>query len=156
MTDQTSADVKFEPKYAGFWRRFGAFILDTIILSLVTLVVGWSILLFAGFTIDQEYLGESDISAFDFVNIIGFFIGSLYFVILEGSSMQATFGKRAFDLKVTNLSGGRITVGKAIGRYISKIVSGMTLFIGFLMVVWTDKKQGLHDMMTETLVIVDR
>ena len=156
MTDQTSDDVKFESKYAGFWRRLGAFILDTILLSLVTFVVGWSILSLAGYTIDQEYLFESDISALDIINIIGLFIGFLYFPILEGSRMQATLGKRAFNLKVTNLSGERITVGKAIGRYISKIVSGMTLFIGFLMVVWTDKKQGLHDMLTETLVIVDR
>ena len=155
MTDQASDDAKFEPKYAGFWRRLGAFIIDTILVSLVTIVVGWIIFVFAGYSIDQIDSSESEVTLLDIVNIIGFFIGFLYFAILEGSRMQATFGKRAFSLKVTSLSGERITIGKAIGRYISKIVSGMTLFIGFLMVIWTDKKQGLHDMMTETLVIVD-
>ena len=70
--------------------------------------------------------------------------------------MQATLGKNVMNLKVTDLSGNRITFIRAFFRYFGKYISTLILMIGYIMVAWTKKKQGLHDKMCGTLVIVDR
>jgi uncharacterized RDD family membrane protein YckC len=75
---------------------------------------------------------------------------------MESSSKQATLGKMALGIIVTDLEGQRISFGKATGRHFSKIVSGIILYIGFIMVAFTEKKQGLHDMMAGCLVVVKR
>jgi len=77
----------------------------------------------------------------------------LYAALLESSSHQATLGKMALGLKVTDLEGRRISFVRATGRHFAKILSGMVLFIGFIMVGFTRRKQGLHDMVAGTLVI---
>lgn len=71
---------------------------------------------------------------------------------MESSSWQGTLGKKALGLRVTDLEGNRVGFGRATGRYFAKIVSGLILFIGYIMVGFTAKKQGLHDMMVATLV----
>ncbi len=80
-------------------------------------------------------------------------ISWLYFAKLESGPHQSTFGKRAMGLKVTNLAGGRIGFGQASGRFFGKIVSGMTLYIGFIMAGFTERKQALHDLIAGTLVV---
>ena len=60
--------------------------------------------------------------------------------------------KKALGLSVTDLSGNRIGFGRATGRYFAKILSGLILLIGFIMVAFTQRKQGLHDMLAGTLV----
>ena len=74
---------------------------------------------------------------------------------MESSSWQATLGKRAFGLRVVDETGQRIRFGRATGRYFGKIVSEFLLFVGYLVVAFSKKKQGLHDMMANTLVIQD-
>jgi uncharacterized RDD family membrane protein YckC len=54
------------------------------------------------------------------------------------------------------MNGARISFGNATGRYFGKILSGLILYVGYLMVAFTDKKQGLHDMMASTLVVLKR
>ena len=80
----------------------------------------------------------------------------LYFALLESSTRQATFGKMALGLFVTDLEGNRLSFARASGRYFSKIISGMTFTIGFLMAGFTAKKQALHDMIAGCLVLVRR
>ena len=58
----------------------------------------------------------------------------------------------AFGMKVTDLQGQRLSFGLATGRHFAKILSGLILCIGFIMVGFTEKKQGLHDMIVGTLV----
>ena len=77
----------------------------------------------------------------------------LYYALLESSSWQATLGKKALGLEVTDLEGRRISFGRASGRFFGKIISAIILYIGFLMAGFTEKKQALHDMMAGTLVI---
>jgi uncharacterized RDD family membrane protein YckC len=72
---------------------------------------------------------------------------------MESSSKRATLGKMALGIIVTDLEGKRISFGRATGRFFSKILSGIIIYIGFIMVAFTDKKQGLHDMIAGTLVI---
>jgi uncharacterized RDD family membrane protein YckC len=72
---------------------------------------------------------------------------------MESSSKQATLGKMALALKVTDLQGRRISFARATGRHFAKIISGMILLIGYIMAGFTERKQALHDMIAGTLVI---
>jgi uncharacterized RDD family membrane protein YckC len=133
------------PRYAGFWMRFWAWLLDAIILSIgiefITNVIG----------IDSGGLFSDrfDVGATGF----GLFAQWLYGAMMESSSTQGTLGKMALSLKVTDLEGERISFGRATGRHFAKYVSAVILLIGFMMAGWTAKKQALHDMMADTLVV---
>jgi len=78
----------------------------------------------------------------------------LYFAAMESSDRQATFGKGAMSLQVTDLTGRRLTFGHATGRFFAKIISGLIpLGIGYIMAGFTEKKQALHDMIAGSLVL---
>ena len=72
---------------------------------------------------------------------------------MESSAKQATVGKMALGIIVTDLDGRRIGFGRATGRYFAKILSALTLGIGFLMAGFTERKQALHDMVASCLVV---
>ena len=76
-----------------------------------------------------------------------------YYVLFQASPWQATPGKRAFGIKVTDLEGRRIGYGRSLARYAASIVSFLALMIGYLMVPFTRKRQAMHDMIAGTLVI---
>ncbi len=79
--------------------------------------------------------------------------GWIYEAAMESSSKQATVGKMALGLKVTDLEGRRISFPRATGRHFAKYVSGMALLIGYIMAGFTERKQALHDMIAGTLVV---
>jgi uncharacterized RDD family membrane protein YckC len=136
-----------DTKYGGFWRRFAAFLIDGIILYLSLFMVGFVL----GIALA---IGNGNGDAVGSVAWLLGVIGSwLYYALFESSAWQATPGKKALDLKVTTEQGERISFGRATGRHFSKIISGLTLGIGYLMVGFMDKKQGLHDLIARTLVI---
>jgi len=98
----------------------------------------------------------------DFAPMVGMFgrlvvirivINWLYYALLQSSAWQATLGKKALGLEVTDLQGRRISFGRATGRFFAKFLSLMIVFIGFLMIGFTERKQGLHDILAGTLVI---
>jgi len=93
---------------------------------------------------------------YGFSDIIGLIVGIAYFVGFESSAYQATPGKMALGLIVTDTDGRRISPMRAVGRYFAKILSGLILLIGFIMVAFTERKQGLHDMIASTLVVKGR
>ncbi len=118
--------------YAGFWRRFGATVIDGLIASLVGMV--FSIVFFNPYAISVV-------------------VSLLYEPIFEASFLQASPGKALLGMRVTDLQGNRITFKKAIIRYFMKIVSGFLLMIGYLIQPFTEKRQALHDIAAETLVV---
>src|SRR6185312_5758825 len=77
----------------------------------------------------------------------------LYEALLTSSSWQATVGKRVLRLKVTDDLGNRISFARASGRFFAKILSQWIMCIGFIMIAFTDRKRGLHDMICSTLVV---
>ncbi len=79
-----------------------------------------------------------------------------YRTTMESSKLQATLGKMAFRLQVTDLGGNRISFGRAVGRYFAKYLSLLSLGLGYLMVGFDEEKQGLHDRVAGTLVISRR
>ena len=123
--------------YAGFWLRLVAAFIDGLIL-LIPFVVCVGI---AG--INHEWLGV----------FVMWIVGFAYFAYLESSSRKATFGKEAIGLIVTNMDGSQLTFQQASIRYIGKLLSLITLYVGFIMIGFTEKKQGLHDMIAKTLVV---
>lgn len=138
-------------KYAGFWVRVGAALIDGVITLILSWIVGFGIGFIIGFT-----MGTGDNAMAIIIiqsTVAGIICTWLYFALLESSKKQATFGKRAFDLYVTDERGQRIGFGRATGRYFGKIISSVILCIGYIMVAFTARKQGLHDKMAGTLVL---
>jgi uncharacterized RDD family membrane protein YckC len=138
--------------YAGFWIRFLAYIVDTLLISAVILPLGMGVGVLIAVTDGAD--NASVILAFEsLIRIVSIGLGWLYFSWLESSSWQATIGKKLCGLRVTDLHGNRISFGKATGRYFGKILSGLILFIGFIMAAFSEKKQALHDQLAGTLVV---
>jgi uncharacterized RDD family membrane protein YckC len=125
-------------QYASFLERFAAALVDGIILSIVGSILGF-------------ILGNLNLQGL--ASILQIIIGWLYYSYLESSERQATIGKGLLNIVVTDVDGGRITFVKATIRYFSKILSALILLIGYIMAAFTEKKQGLHDIIAGTLVL---
>jgi len=136
--------------YAGFRKRFSAAIIDGFILAAAGFIIGG----LAGFI--YAYRTGTPEGAGALGNIVGVILGWLYFALMESSSKQGTLGKIALGIKVTDLSGNAISFGRATVRHLGKILSTIILLAGYLMVAFTAKKQGLHDMIAGCLVVNKR
>jgi len=78
----------------------------------------------------------------------------LYHAWMESSEWQATVGKKALGLVVTDMAGRRVSFGRATGRHFAKIVTNMVpVFIGYIMAGFTQNKQALHDMIAGCLIL---
>jgi uncharacterized RDD family membrane protein YckC len=154
------ASASFRPQgavlYAGFWRRVLASLIDGFVIAFIDGIAA------VVFVIAEDRanvangipVGDATDSPAAAVFTIGASIAILlYFVLMESSKYQATLGKMAIDLKVTDIAGGRISFGRALGRYLLKSLEGLTLGIGLIMAGATARKQALHDKMAGTLVI---
>jgi uncharacterized RDD family membrane protein YckC len=143
------------PSYAGFWLRFAAYLIDTILMGLVFVPLGAFLGVLAvsvGNTGDLDNSPLFPLMSFG-IRIGSIVIGWLYNSLLESSSWQGSVGKKLLGLRVTDLNGNRIGFGKATGRYFGKILSGMICLVGFIMAAFTEKQQALHDMLAGTLVV---
>lgn len=130
-------------RYAGFWIRFAATLIDGILLSIVYYAVFFSAI---------GSLTNPDFTSMGFAFVLIILMYLLYYPIMESSSKQATLGKMAVGIKVGKSNGERLTFWNAFGRYFAKIPSGIILYIGFMMAGWDSKKQALHDKIADTYV----
>ena len=148
--------------YAGFWIRFVALIIDYLVLNTLTFLLILPLLGIIGFS----SIGLSDLQSMDEEEILmtilaistPFYIANmvmywLYYALQQSSSWQATLGKRAVGIKVTNQHGERLSFTTASLRYLGRIISGMTMLIGYIIAGFTAKKQALHDMIASTYVV---
>jgi uncharacterized RDD family membrane protein YckC len=155
------------PTYAGFWLRFLAYIIDGLILSplfILFVVIGLgmtgglahiiSVLQRNGEEVDPAAVAMMVSMFFTFI-AIAILISWLYAAYLESGEKQATWGKQALGLYVTDLNGQRISFGRASGRFFAKtfVTRLIPLEIGFIMAAFTDRRQALHDMIAATLVL---
>ena len=129
--------------YAGFWIRVAARFIDGIFLYIIAFIYGF---------ISRLLFQESPLLHL-FVILGIFVIVILYFAGFESSKKQATLGKQAFGIKVTDYDGNRISFGKAILRVVVKDVTALMLGIGYLAIIFSEKKQGLYDMVAGTVVV---
>ena len=142
--------------YANFWKRAVACILDSIIygtiVGFINNMLGLRVASILGPSSENPDLMTS-------LQILGFFLviqliaWTAYYVWPESSVWQATIGKKILGLKVTDTDGERISFLRSLWRNFAKFFSSITLCIGYLMCLWTQKKQCLHDLMADCLVI---
>jgi uncharacterized RDD family membrane protein YckC len=130
--------------YAGFWRRFAAYAIDYALLFLAS-----ALLTIVATELDVLPDDAPQLSA---VVLAGYL---LYCALFESSRRQATLGKLALGLKVTGLHGERIGIGRAVARFFARLLSVLTLCLGYLLIVVTKRRQGLHDFIAGTLVAYD-
>ena len=143
---------EYQNNYAGFWWRVLAYIIDGLIISVVFFPLGMAVgvgLVASGADPDSPTMPAVNIG----LNGLQIVVTWLYYAFCESSAWQGTIGKKVTGLRVTDMNGNRITFGRATGRYFGMILSGMICFIGFIMVAFTEKKQGLHDLLASTLVL---
>jgi uncharacterized RDD family membrane protein YckC len=135
--------------YANVWKRFVASLIDGIVLYIVQALVGFALGLVIGGAAGEQGAGAAVLVA----TVAGIVISWLYYAIQESSPKQATIGKQAMGLVVTDMNGEKISFAKASIRSFAKYLSAIILAIGYIMAFFTEKKQGLHDMIAGTLVI---
>ncbi len=153
--------------FAGFWLRAGAYFIDYIVLQLIQSIVVIPLLGVLGYRfaespeLDWSTLGQaqslSQLNNFYFqmapLLILGMVMSLLYYAFMESSKYQGTLGKLALGIQVTDLNGVRLNFGLALIRNFSKIFSALFLMIGYIMAGITSRKQCLHDLIANTLVI---
>lgn len=128
MTEQIqSAQTTQLPEFS---KRFIAFVLDLIVLGIVMIMMQFTI----------PYIAP-------------FLVWVAYKTLFECSAIQATPGKRAMDLIVTDSHGGRLTLGKSLLRTLVAFISVFTCFAIYLVALFTPRRQTLHDLVADTLVV---
>jgi len=124
--------------YGGFWRRFGAVLLDGIIVGIPSNIV------FAILGLDPGLTFVLRIAA-----------SAVYYSMLEGGPKGQTLGKSALGLRVVDATTGQpgIGAGRACGRYFAKFLSGIVLGLGYLWMLWDPRKQTWHDKLVGSVVV---
>jgi uncharacterized RDD family membrane protein YckC len=151
-------------EYAGFWLRFLAFMIDNVVMGVGFVLILVPLIFLTGLGTflskihpDQEL---DDAGIFFIIGVIflaatlSLVLTWLYHALMESSEWQATVGKKALGLVVTDMAGQRVSFGRATGRHFGKIITNMVpALIGYIMAGFTEKKQALHDMMAGCLVL---
>lgn len=128
--------------YAGFWLRFSAAIIDTLILWIPCSLFRW------------VFVGNSEsafLLAVDFLQMT--LVWCLYYGFLESSRKQGTLGKQILGLRVCDIDRNRLSFTHAVARYLMGFVAAVPFGFGLMMVGWTKRKQGLHDIICKCLVV---
>ena len=144
-----------EVVYAGFWKRVAAYVVDGLVVGIAGAILGAIIGGVIGALLAS---GSSDFGAGFIViqlisNLVSIALAAAYYAGFHASTSQATLGKMAVGIKVVRSDGSRISVARGVGRYFATLLSSLILGIGFLMAAFTERKQGLHDMLCDTLVV---
>lgn len=143
--------------YGGFWIRFVARVIDTVILAVVGFIIRMPLMLIAG--VSAGGIGSGDFSALPLLLGVGGIVILLNLAVSIAyeayflSTRGATPGKMVLGLKVIRSDGSPITVGVAIGRYFAQWVSGIILLIGYIIAAFDAQKRSLHDHICDTRVI---
>jgi uncharacterized RDD family membrane protein YckC len=160
-------------KFAGFWIRFVAYLLDSFIIGIPAVILIFVVLIYmVGSTVgfealsDPEFLDsanvETELTNQEAVTFLGAYLLSIllsllltviYFAGMHASKWQATIGKKVLGLKVTDLKGNRISFWRGLGRYLAMAFLSSIFMIGYIITAFTEKKQSLHDLIAGTFVI---
>jgi len=155
-------------RYAGFWRRVAAVFIDLLLMAPVYITLKEAFLtpsakdgqLMASALFSQLSPADEQLVKLIVVtwagNIAGFIFLScgVYYVLAECSPLQGTLGKRLLGLRVADLDGNQLRFGKALKRYLYRVVSSIPFYVGFVMAGFTKRKQALHDILASTLVVM--
>ena len=144
-----------DQRYAGFWWRIFAGYID--------LIITFTILALFYFLFDKEYLDiffdesvESSESMFDYRFVRDTLLFALYFVLFQSSKHQATLGMKFCGIKIFDEQFNKAGFWRLTGRYFTTYLSFIILAVGFFMIAFTKKKQGLHDIVARTIHLKDK
>jgi uncharacterized RDD family membrane protein YckC len=142
-------------KYAKIWLRIGGGLIDLIIVAVTTCLVTilWGFLVgYKGF---YDGMTKEEIDNLWTVRalLVGITIDFLYTVITQAGNNQATFGQRASDLILVKSDGTRASALRVMGRYFASIFSSIFFKLGYVVAIFTKRKQTIHDLLTDTVVI---
>lgn len=150
-------------EYGGFWLRFLAYLIDGAVITLGVFVVGIPLVLLTGLgTLLSQVHPEEDLNdagvwvilaVIFLLATVSLAVTWLYHALMESSEWQATVGKKALDLVVTDMAGHRVSFWRATGRHCAKMVSTLIYPFGHLMAGFTAQKQALHDMIAGCLIL---
>ncbi len=153
MSETTKGAIALE--FAGFWRRFGAYIIDAVVLSAIFGVL--QPLLWPDFgklfnfstSFDSNYwMTQFRVLA----NVISAILSGVYFVVFWVWRGQ-TLGMMVAGVKVVRIDGTQVDTGRAIVRYLGYLISIIPFFLGFIWIAFDAHKQGWHDKLAETYVV---
>lgn len=134
--------------YAGFWKRVAATIIDGFILSIAVGLCGE---LFG--VILSDLAGGGELATMITTSLCTLVLNALYFAWFHSTFNYATPGKMAIGIKVVRSRGEPISFLRALARFFATILSTLTFFIGYLMAAFTARKQSLHDVICDTVVV---
>lgn len=125
--------------YAGFWKRFGAYLIDYVLVMvcnyLIAFLIGFTSATLLDLQTDDVPAG---VTLLAMLIILGFVL--LYYVYAESSPWQATIGKRIMGIKVTDEQGRRVSFWRSLGRRAAMAISAFTFLIGYMMCGWTARR----------------
>ena len=140
---------------AGFWIRFVAYMIDWLVLSIPLAIAIVVLVVVHGdrWTEPEESAAIVGTTALLLVALI--IINWLYEALMTSSPRGATLGKMALGLRIVRFDGAQLSFGRATARYFAKAIAtpAVPLFIGYIMVAFTNRKRALHDILVDTLVI---
>jgi uncharacterized RDD family membrane protein YckC len=156
-------------QFAGFWLRVVAYLIDSVIMGIgfMALFIPFAVMTGLTAALGSIHPGEDprDVGALlggtfflGLITLVSLALlgGWLYHAKMESSSWQATLGKKALNLRVTDMAGARVTFGRATGRHFAKLITGLIpLGVGFALAGLTERRQALHDMLAGCLVLRD-
>jgi uncharacterized RDD family membrane protein YckC len=159
-------DATVEPEHAGFWLRLGAWVIDYIVLmvpfTFISLMMGMGDVItstFARMEHDQAAAVAAYAEAMRPISYVVLLVGFAYYVLFESSKWQATPGKMACGIRVTDTAGQRLTLGRAAARNAVRLLNAVTLLVPMVFYVtaaFTQRKQGVHDLLASTYVVMGR
>lgn len=145
--------------YAGFWKRCAAYVIDSFVVGAINYAIAIPIGIFAAVglgasaTPDNPFGSGAAIALIGLMYLVQILLPGIYFGWMQSSRHQASLGKMAIGIKVTRGDGAPIQFWRGFGRYYATILSTLIVFIGFIMAGFTERKQALHDMICDTLVV---
>ena len=140
-----------EVRYAGFWIRVVAVLIDAILLSVITMPLLWAIYGIGHFEGEREGMiaGPADF----LISWVAPAVASVFF----WRRKQATPGKMVVSAKVVDARTGQtLSINQSVGRYFGYFLSGVPLGLGFLWIAFDARKQGWHDKIAGTVVVRGR
>jgi uncharacterized RDD family membrane protein YckC len=142
-------------KYGSIWARIGGGLIDLLIVLIISAVLlfCWGVLIGIKNTDLNLSVEEQAIMWKARGLLVGLLVDAIYTVVLQTSNKQATLGQSAFDLIVVKNNGEKANFGQVLSRYLISIPSSLIFKLGYVIAIFTKRKQTLHDLIANTVVI---
>ncbi|MBU2603316.1 MAG: RDD family protein [Actinobacteria bacterium] len=147
-------------RYAGFWRRFVAAVIDGLIVAPLWILLSGLYEFASAMTLERMVFSPDGVGLVRTLNVLSagrWLLFALvvfgYFVLAEASSRGASLGKRLMRLRVARHDHGRTGIGRSMARTAFKAISAAPMMIGFLLAGWNSQKRALHDFMSGCVVV---